>query len=86
MREPRTEGEAWRDQGILKAVRDGKPLSAMQRARIEEWYEARAAVLHRFWAIDEMEGSDGHRYLRRDRVSAAIQGLPDPALSDPVAE
>jgi hypothetical protein len=40
----------------------------------------RAALLRAFHDIPPMEGSDGHRWVRRDSVSALIQGLPDPAI------
>ena len=35
-------------------------------------------LLREFHALTVMEGSDGHEWVRRDQVSAVIQGLPVP--------
>jgi len=61
-------------------VRDHIPVIEAAAGPRDEGLDATThAILRRFWAVPTMEGSDGHSWVRRDSVSAAIQNLPDPA-------
>lgn len=53
--------EAWRDAGVLDAVRSGKDLGSMERGRIVEWYEAAIEYVNGASMEDTAYGEPPHR-------------------------